>query len=79
MKEYTVKSVICDYGVFENEEMLIICNSQANAKLIADILNADSKHEVYKHDITEQIGDRVEKVIKDWINKREEAAEKVLR
>lgn len=49
---YTVKSVVCDYGVFgktDNEEKLIdICNSKSNAELIADILNTDLKNERYE-------------------------------
>ena len=43
--KYIVKSVVCDYGVYEktdNEEQLkVICNSLSNAELIADILNTD--------------------------------------
>lgn len=57
---YIVKSVVCDYGVFEvcnyevskktknKEKLIVICNSLSNANLIADILNADLKHTKYE-------------------------------
>lgn len=49
---YIVKSVVCDYGVYQrndNQETLIdICNSLSNAELIADILNTDLGNEKYK-------------------------------
>lgn len=51
---YIVKSVVCDYGVYERtdfnnkEELIVICNSKSNAELIADILNADLEHERYE-------------------------------
>lgn len=50
--EYKVKPVVCDYGIFEctdkGEELVFILNSSRNAELIARILNADKKHEVYR-------------------------------
>lgn len=49
---YIVKSVVCDYGVFEKtdngEKLIEICNSKSNAELIADILNTDLKNERYE-------------------------------
>lgn len=52
---YVVKSVVCDYGVYEKtdsgEQLKVICNSLSNAELIADILNTDlrnTKYEVIK-------------------------------
>lgn len=44
---YKVESVVCDYGIYEKEKLLLILNSRANAILIADILEADRKHERY--------------------------------
>lgn len=49
---YMVKSVVCDYGVFEKtdnrEQLKVICNSLSNAELIADILNTDLENTKYK-------------------------------
>lgn len=39
--KYTVKDVVCDYGVFEGEELRLIVNSRRNAEIIAQILNFD--------------------------------------
>ena len=46
MTKYEVKSVVCDYGIYENNELKIIVNSQANALLIKDILEQDAQHKV---------------------------------
>ena len=50
--KYIVKSVVCDYGVFEKtdngEQLKVICNSLSNAELIADILNTDLENTKYK-------------------------------
>lgn len=49
---YIVKSVVCDYGVFEKtdngEQLKVICNSLSNAELIADILNTDLRNTKYE-------------------------------
>lgn len=42
MSKYEVKSVVCDYGVFEDNELKLICNSHANASKIKEILETDS-------------------------------------
>ena len=42
MSKYEVKSVVCDYGVFEDNELKVICNSHANALTIKEILETDS-------------------------------------
>lgn len=41
MARYTVKSVVCDTGVFEDGELKLICNSRSNALLIAAIMEKD--------------------------------------
>ena len=41
MARYTVRPVVCDYGVYENEELKLICNSRSNALLIAAIMEKD--------------------------------------
>ncbi|MDU3109513.1 MAG: hypothetical protein E7B14_17240 [Clostridium sp.] len=40
--DYSVRDVVCDYGVYKNEELKLICNSRKNAELIAKIMNKDS-------------------------------------
>ena len=41
---YTVDSVVCDYGVFRDGELQVICNSRRNALLIKDILEKDERY-----------------------------------
>lgn len=59
---YSVDSVVCDYGVYENvngnRRLCVICNSRANALLVADILNKDYEH---------QIADMKENIYGNWI------------
>lgn len=43
MSKYEVKSVVCDYGVFENGELRLILNNRANARLVKAILEKDEK------------------------------------
>lgn len=45
--KYTVKDVVCDYGVYEDDMLLVVLNDYSNAKLIAEILNADLAHKKY--------------------------------
>ena len=48
MPKYEVKDVVCDYGVFEDDKLILILNSRSNAQLIADILTIDQEHRVVK-------------------------------
>ena len=41
--EYEVKQVVCDWGVYENGKLLLICGQKKNATLIAQILDADRR------------------------------------
>ncbi|MFR5263785.1 hypothetical protein [Clostridium sp.] len=55
--KYEVKPVVCDYGVYkvdlgiygvyENDELLLVLNNRDNALLIKEILESDSKHKRY--------------------------------
>ena len=38
---YKVKDVVCDYGVYEDDRLILILNNRANALMIAKILEAD--------------------------------------
>lgn len=38
---YSVKPVVCDYGVYQNNNLIVICNSSRNAQLIKAILEKD--------------------------------------
>lgn len=62
MLKYTVKDVVCDYGLFENDKLLIILNSRANALLIKEILDADLQHEVHRGAITAYKGMKVYRI-----------------
>lgn len=44
MSKYEVRSVVCDYGVFEEGELKLICSSAKNALLIKDIMEKDIKY-----------------------------------
>lgn len=39
--KYTVRDVVCDYGVYENDNLKLICNSRRIALKIADLMNYD--------------------------------------
>ncbi len=51
MTKYEVKAVVCDYGIYENGELRLIVNSQANALLIKYVLEQDLKHKVVIKDL----------------------------
>lgn len=61
MIKYDVKSVVCDYGIFDNDELKIILNSQANALLIKYILEQDSQNKVVITDLLEKISNKKRK------------------
>lgn len=44
MNRYSVDSVVCDYGVFENGELKLICSHRRNALLIKDIMEKDDRY-----------------------------------
>ncbi len=39
--QVSVKSIVCDYGVYIDDELQLILNSKSNAELIADIIKKD--------------------------------------
>lgn len=61
MSKYDVKAVVCDYGIFENDELKIIVNSQANALLIKYVLEQDSQHKVVIADLLEKMSKKKRK------------------
>ena len=44
---YVVRPVVCDWGVYEGDKLVIIVNRKRNAENIARILNADIKGEIF--------------------------------
>lgn len=44
MSRYSKRNVVCDYGIFEGDEMILLLNDNENAKLILDIIEVDRKH-----------------------------------
>lgn len=62
MSKYDVKAVVCDYGIFENNKLKIIVNSQANALLIKYVLEQDSQHKVVIADLLEKINKKKHKL-----------------
>nr|DAY60596.1 MAG TPA: hypothetical protein [Caudoviricetes sp.] len=58
-----VRSVVCDYGVYEDEKLLFILNDKENAELIKEVLEADAEHKRYKNkkiDKMQQVLDFIE-------------------
>ena len=45
MSKYDVRSVVCDYGLFENGELKLICSSRRNALLIKAIMEKDDRYQ----------------------------------
>lgn len=45
---YEVKDIVSDYGVYRDDELLVICNNKHNAALICSILAKDKNHDVFK-------------------------------
>lgn len=45
---FKVESVMCDYGIYENDLLMMIVNSRANALLIKSILQQDLKGVIVK-------------------------------
>lgn len=45
---FKVESVMCDYGIYENDQLMMIVNSRANALLIKSILQQDLKGKVVR-------------------------------
>lgn len=41
MAQYEIKDVVCDYGLYEDGELILILNSSRNAHLIKRILEID--------------------------------------
>lgn len=41
---YSVNPVVCDYGVFENGALKLICSNRRNALLIKDIMEKDDEY-----------------------------------
>lgn len=39
--KYEVRDVVCDYGVYEDDKLILILNSRRNALMIKKILEAD--------------------------------------
>lgn len=66
MIKYEVKDVVCDYGVFENGKLKLICNSRANALKIKEILETDSdmsKPYVWKDKKVEELENKLKNAI----------------
>lgn len=50
---YFVNPVVCDYGIYRLDDgkrkLIEICNVKSNAEMVAEILNSDNRHEVWKN------------------------------
>ena len=48
MSDYEVRDVVCDYGVYCDDELVLICNSRSNAELICEIMSLDHSHKKFQ-------------------------------
>lgn len=39
---YSVRDVVCDYGVFQHDDLILILDSRSRALKIAEILNQEN-------------------------------------
>lgn len=62
---YRVKDIVCDYGVYEDNELVYICNCKSNAVLIASILAKDKKGFRYSQRDFEEI-DSIESLVGEY-------------
>lgn len=73
MSKYKIKADGCDYGIYENGNLRLFVNSQANALLIKYILEQDSQHKVVIADLLEKINKKKRKLkimtVKEWCDK----------
>lgn len=49
---YELKNVVCDYGIFEDGEMILLLNDYMNAEYILNILRCDEKKKRYPNMVT---------------------------
>lgn len=42
--KYEIRDVVSDYGVFEDDKLVLICNSKINAAIICAILQKDKEN-----------------------------------
>nr|UVN04763.1 MAG: hypothetical protein [Bacteriophage sp.] len=49
---YEMKEVVCDYGIYENGNLVLILNDYINAKNILDILKYDEQKKRYPNMVT---------------------------
>lgn len=41
--KYELRNVVCDYGIYENGELVLLLNDHMNAAYILDILKSDEQ------------------------------------
>lgn len=46
---YYVKPIVCDYGIYKDGELCLICNRKQNADLIVKILKVDNGDDAEHH------------------------------
>lgn len=62
MSKYEIKTDGCDYGIYENGNLRLFVNSQANALLIKYVLEQDSQHKVVIADLLEKMSKKKRKL-----------------
>ena len=48
MSKIEVKTVVCDYGIYEGEKLQLVINDRWNAELIKNILECDRNFKRYE-------------------------------
>lgn len=46
--KYELKKVVCDYGIYEDDKLILVLHDFMNAKLILEILKYDEAHKRYE-------------------------------
>lgn len=62
MSKYEIKADGCDYGIYENGNLRLFVNSQANALLIKYVLEQDLQHKVVIADLLEKMSKKKRKL-----------------
>lgn len=50
--EYELRSVVCDYGIYQNGKLILVLNDYINARYILDILKYDEQKKRYPNMVT---------------------------
>ena len=50
--KYEIKQIVCDYGVYENDKLILVLNDYMNAKYVLEILKSDEQNKRFPNMVT---------------------------